>query len=156
MTYGLSPKKNNGQALVEFALAIPLVLFLIMGVIGFGHMFFTYITVVSASREGARTGIPIGNTVNGIPYYKDCAVIRAAAKRVGTFAGIQDANITITYDHGPSTTQSGTCPVSGTGPTVNTGDRIIVQVSILYKPFFPFVKLPQVTITTTTRHTIVN
>lgn len=47
-------KNNSGQSLVEFALLMPLILLLLMAIIEFGFMFNAYITLTSASREGAR------------------------------------------------------------------------------------------------------
>ena len=45
---------DSGAAAVEFALILPLLLILIIGLIDFGRMGFTQVSVTSASREGAR------------------------------------------------------------------------------------------------------
>lgn len=47
-------KDNKGQGLVEFALVMPLLLFLVLGIIQFGIILNGYITVTHAVREGAR------------------------------------------------------------------------------------------------------
>ena len=47
---------HRGQAIVEFALVLPLLLILLFGVIDFGRALQTYITINNASREGARLG----------------------------------------------------------------------------------------------------
>ena len=47
-------KKEDGQAVVEFALVLPLLLLLIFGAMDFGWLFFNKIQVNNASREGAR------------------------------------------------------------------------------------------------------
>lgn len=47
-------KDDRGQALVELALIMPLLIMLLFGVIEFGRVFNAYLTVTSASREGAR------------------------------------------------------------------------------------------------------
>ncbi|WP_105617248.1 TadE/TadG family type IV pilus assembly protein [Vallitalea okinawensis] len=53
----ITPLKNEkGQSLVEFAIILPLVLIIILGIIEFGIMFNAYLTITSASREGARLG----------------------------------------------------------------------------------------------------
>lgn len=46
--------KNRGQALVEFALVLPLLLILTMLIIQYGIIFYTTIGVTNLSREGAR------------------------------------------------------------------------------------------------------
>jgi Flp pilus assembly protein TadG len=42
-----------GQSLVEFALIIPLIMLLVMGIFDLGRLFYIKITLESASREGA-------------------------------------------------------------------------------------------------------
>jgi Flp pilus assembly protein TadG len=54
-------KNQKGQALVEFAVILPLLLLIIMGIIEFGLMLNSYLTVRNVSREGARAGI-VGST----------------------------------------------------------------------------------------------
>jgi hypothetical protein len=45
---------NRGQALVEMALILPILLLLFAGLIELGFSFYDYLTVVNAAREGAR------------------------------------------------------------------------------------------------------
>lgn len=47
-------KSEQGQALVEMALVIPLFFLLLFGVIEMGRVGFAYVTVSNASRAGAR------------------------------------------------------------------------------------------------------
>ncbi len=51
--------RNNekGQTMVEFALILPLLLFLLLGIIQFGIILNGQITVTSAAREGARVAV---------------------------------------------------------------------------------------------------
>ena len=48
---------ESGQDLIEFALILPLLLLLLLGIMEFGVAVFTYNTVANAAREGARYGI---------------------------------------------------------------------------------------------------
>lgn len=50
-------KNHKGQAMVEFALILPILLLLVMGIAEFGMMFNAYLSVQNATREGARIGI---------------------------------------------------------------------------------------------------
>jgi len=52
-----SLKNQKGQALVEFAIILPILLILVMGIFQFGMMLNTYLTIENASREGARAAI---------------------------------------------------------------------------------------------------
>lgn len=47
-------KKQNGQGIVEMALSITFLLFLVFGIIDFGRIFSAYLTLNHASREAAR------------------------------------------------------------------------------------------------------
>jgi len=48
---------QRAQGLVELALALPLLLLLVMGIVDLGMALRSYITVTNASREGARLAI---------------------------------------------------------------------------------------------------
>ena len=48
--------RARGQSLVEFALVLVPLLLLILGVVQFGLIFNSYVTMTNAAREGARTG----------------------------------------------------------------------------------------------------
>ena len=47
---------DDGQNLVEFALLLPVLLYILMGIMQFGLIFAAYITINNATREGARWG----------------------------------------------------------------------------------------------------
>jgi len=47
---------EEGQNIVEFALLLPILLWILMGIIQFGFIFAIYITLNNAVREGARWG----------------------------------------------------------------------------------------------------
>lgn len=48
-------KNNRGQAIVEFALVIPWLLLLVVGILEFGLILNQYMVVAEAAREGARS-----------------------------------------------------------------------------------------------------
>lgn len=56
---------QKGQSLVEFAIVLPLILLILLGIAQFGMMFNSYLTIQNATREGARVGI-VGGTNNEI------------------------------------------------------------------------------------------
>lgn len=49
-------RRDEGAAMVEFALILMILLLIVMGVIQFGFMFYTKYVITCASREGARYG----------------------------------------------------------------------------------------------------
>ena len=48
---------QRGQAVIEMALTLPLLLLVVFGIIDFGFMFQRYESVTNAAREGARLGV---------------------------------------------------------------------------------------------------
>lgn len=49
-------RSERGAELIEFALTLPLLLLLVLGIIEFGFLFQEYEVVTNAAREGARIG----------------------------------------------------------------------------------------------------
>jgi hypothetical protein len=54
---------EKGQSLVEFAILLPLLLLLLMGILEFGIMLNSYLTINNSAREGARLGIVSGSNI---------------------------------------------------------------------------------------------
>lgn len=143
-----------GQGLVEFAISLPILLFLVMGIIESGRLLFIYNAVSNASREAARYGAGVGNDGAGTQLrYRDCTGIVAAAERVGSLAGINGSDISIAYDNSGSGFTPG-CPPSEP-PYVTLGNRIRVRVSVPYKPIVPLIPFPSFNITSENVHTII-
>ena len=59
--------RSRGQALVELALALPVLLLIFMGLFDFGRAVFAYNSLSNAAREGARVAIVDQTIVGGIP-----------------------------------------------------------------------------------------
>ena len=55
-------KGNRGAELIEFALVLPLLLLLVLGIVDFGFLFPRLEVVTNAAREGARIAILPGYT----------------------------------------------------------------------------------------------
>jgi len=127
----------NGQAMVEFSLVLVIFLVLIFGIIEVGRFTMTYIVVASSSREAARYGVAVGDDGAGTDAkYEDCVGIREAAKRVSNaFLNLEDSNITIQYDKGPSSAIFASCPPNP--ENIQLGDRIVVNVTATYSPILP-------------------
>lgn len=159
-------KSQNAQGMVEFALVLPILLLVILGVFAFGHLFYVYSSVVSASREAARWGAATGVSAgaDSLPRYQNCEEIRATAARVAPIAGITQANspnantpgVQITYDKGPDDTTSPkpSCTTSP-GPSVSLGDRINVTVRVRYQPIVPLIPIPSFMLQANTARTII-
>lgn len=49
-------RSEEGQSFVEFALVLPFLVFLILGIVQFGRAWHNYISITDAARVGAREG----------------------------------------------------------------------------------------------------
>lgn len=56
-------KREDGQAMVEFALILPIFLLILCGIIDFGWLFYNQLSLNNACREGARYAVV--NTAEG-------------------------------------------------------------------------------------------
>lgn len=50
-------KREDGQAMVEFALILPIFLLILCGIIDFGWLFYNQLSLNNACREGARYAV---------------------------------------------------------------------------------------------------
>jgi hypothetical protein len=152
-SYSYFGKKERAQGMVEFALVIPIVLLLILGIVEFGRMMFVYSAVVTASREAVRYGSAAGENPSGVPRYMDCDGMKEAAKRLGSIAGIQGHDVVIEYNVVDGTDD---CPPASADEITSDGSaRIFVSVSALYQPIVPIINIPGFTISTESARTIV-
>ncbi len=111
--------RQRGQGMVEFALAFPVFLLIVLGIFEFGRLFVIYTSVYAAAREGARYGAAVDNLPS-------CGGgIESNADRVGFLAG--NPSVTHVYDHGPGTA---TFACASGGSNLGIGDRVLVTASI--------------------------
>ena len=91
---------ERGQSLVEFALILPVLMLILMGVFDFGRAFFAYNAISNGAREGARYGVihPDALDLDGPPYEENTIHGKAAAQ---TFIlDIDELNITVETPQG--------------------------------------------------------
>src|SRR5688500_4473000 len=103
----LTPKKSKAQAMVEFAIALPILLMLLYGILEAGRLLFIYSSIVTASRQAVRYGTATGLGDNGVPRYQDCAGIRASADRADYLNSFTAEDVHIYYDQGPDPLNTG-------------------------------------------------
>lgn len=132
---------EQGASLVEFAIIAPLLFLLLFGVIEFGRMIAVYTGVSTAAREGARFGTTLDdNDSDGAPNYVDCEGIRAAAKAKSVLVPLQDSDITITYDDGPTENPVASCASGNPSEDdVPDGSRIVVHISTTFESPVPII-----------------
>ena len=139
--FGRSRRRSGqrGQALVEFAFVLPIIVLVIVAFIEVGRAVFAWNTIANAARQGARVA-----AVNQLPDVTDCDEsrpiedpyephwsIRGCAIAAGGALGITSANVTVSYASPPSTTL--TCD-----PTLHVGCIAAITVTYNYSVSTPF------------------
>jgi Flp pilus assembly protein TadG len=141
---------HKGQAMVEFALAFPILLLIMLIIIELGHMLFYFGSVYAAAREGARYGAAVDDT-GGSAKFADQVGMRAAAKRVSFVTGLTDGQIVIEYDCGVGEAKTLTIPNCTGGDML----RVSVQVNTVYESIVPFPPVPDIPLSSTVVRTVV-
>ncbi len=88
-TLGARPSKHRwacerGAELIELAIALPLLLLVVMGIVDFGFLFHRYLVLTNAAMEGARVGV--------LPNYS----LGDAQSRATTYASVGGVPGTVT------------------------------------------------------------
>jgi Flp pilus assembly protein TadG len=130
---GQGSGRSRGQALVEFAIILPVFLMVGFGIFDFGLAFDASIGVSNAAREGARLGATQPNT-------------SAITTRVRDVAGrLDNANLSVTVSC--KTSGGGACPGGVGGAT--PGGSIIVSVTYDYPMLTPIAFGTRIPLTST-------
>ena len=79
--------RQNGQALIEFAVILPTLLMILLGIVEFGFVFSSHVTMQYATREGARMGAGLANGSAAFKCGEVDEQVIAAVQRVLTAAG---------------------------------------------------------------------
>lgn len=117
--------------MVEFALVLPIFLLVLSGILDFGYLLYSRMTVISAAREGARAAVMVSDTTT-IPTVALAAVQSAAAQ--GGLSGFTLSNVTETCVPGGGRSS---CSWTSGSTLAQAGDSVKVTVSYTYHSFFP-------------------
>ena len=113
-------REERGAALVEFALALPLLLVVLGGIVDFGFTFQRYEVITNAAREGARMASLPGYDQNSV----DQRVRAYVANGIGTAAASAPA-----MPSGAVTLTSGTIPIPVAGGGTKNMATVLVTVT---------------------------
>lgn len=110
-------KSRRGQSLLEFALILPVLVIVLVGIFDLGRAFFALITINNAAREGARYG-----TLNFDEL--DTTGILAATVLEAQGSGINIASSDVSI----------ACPDDGAAWPCNRGTAVRVTVNYTFTP----------------------
>jgi len=130
----LSGSRRDGQAMIEMAACIFLLLAIVMGIMEYGWLITKTYAVGNATREGARYAA-LGKTTTDV---------KTRVVQTGGSNFINTSNITIQYyDTASSTWQPVTDSTTTGQNTVAVGSQIRVTVTIAHKPLTGMVPVPR-------------
>ena len=140
--------RSEGQALVEFALVLPILILLLVGIFDFGRAVYAFNTVNNAAREGVRLAIvdqncnAVGQAARqhassiSVEWVYDASLTKGAA----CFGNAQDVHIQFLEagytgdDSGPPQDFNDSCdPDQLIGPTTGTRVGCIAEVTVTYR-----------------------
>jgi Flp pilus assembly protein TadG len=108
MTLRMVRRSERGNALIEFALVLPLLLIIFAGIVDFGLLFQRSEVVTNAAREGARIAVLPGYSTNDVRLRVRQYVQEGLNLTAGQVAAaLPDANITVAAPNPPLTTAGG-------------------------------------------------
>jgi hypothetical protein len=86
--------------MVEFALTLPILLFMTMGIIDFGRVLITFAQTSASVRNALRYGVILGDETAGPPNYLDCPQIHSIA---GSLLFANPPTVTVWYEKAADT-----------------------------------------------------
>ena len=146
----------RAQALVEFSIALPVLIVMLIGIMEVGRMIITYALVNNASRDAVRYASAVGRSDASPNNYKynDCAAIKGIATKSAFIVAL--SSITIDY-YNAAGTYIGTCDAtSGGDPDISVDSNYLVKVTVTasYKPVVKLIPIGQKNFTAISRRTI--
>lgn len=117
-------RTERGQAIVELALTLPLLLLIILGVFDFGLLFQQYEVVTNAAREGARLAVLTSQYTTGDARlraidYLAAGGINTSNVRAAPCTGVVAGSVCVSV-----TAQ--TVAITGTSPAKNVDEMVVV------------------------------
>ena len=141
---------TSGQALVEFALMIPLLLLLIINAVNFGAFIYAWITVADAARAAANYAA-LGSASVGSPASATNAQITSLT--TSDTSSLPSAVTVCVNTNATTSASTGTCSFTISSipadPEAPTYVSLAVDVSYTYAPFFSSFNFPALGIYTT-------
>lgn len=140
-----SVQKRAGQALIEFALIMPLALLLAINAVNFGGYIFAWITVAGAARDGAEY-MMMSSASAGSPMAATGSQISALV--TSDVASLLNKASVVTSVCTNSTTAANGC-TNLSDPEAPTYTLATLDVTYTYNPFIPLFSFPKLGISAT-------
>jgi Flp pilus assembly protein TadG len=123
-------RDTRGQTLVEFAIVLPIMLLVLMGLVDLGRAVYSYNTLAQAARSASRTAIVNQNVTN----------VQNSAIAAAPTLGLTATNVDVCF----KTSQSAQTNCASTTDNCPQSTRVIgclaiVRASVSYAPMTPVI-----------------
>jgi Flp pilus assembly protein TadG len=108
-------RRGRGQSLVEFSLALPIVFFLVLGIVEGGRLVYSLATLDFAVEEGGRYA--------ALPGTASVSAVQSSVSTNAHFITVPTSSVTVSVNNGAKVYTSRA-----------SGDRVVVSATYTYSP----------------------
>ena len=153
LTYGIGACSGTGhqqgQALLEFTLTLPLLFLLILVTVNFGTWLYAWVEIGNTARAAANYAIMGGASAGLPPSATGAQIVSLITNDLSTLPNTSGSNPTISIcqnSNGTITSLSGTCPTGANAPPADPESpsyvSLTVDVTYTYTPLFSAFNFP--------------
>lgn len=113
-------RRDTGAVAVEFALILPILVALLLGVVTAALSFGTALSTTDAVREGARYGATTVTSPGPSGFTSWASAVRTKTAEL-SYGGVDENQVCVQLVKGASVVQSSTCNVSASAPASPAG-----------------------------------
>ena len=126
-------RHGRGQALVEFAIVMPIIVLAVLGLVDLGRAVYSYNTLAQSARQAARTAIVNQNLTN----------VRNQAIASAPTLGLTAANVDVCFKTATSTQADCSNPATDNCPQSARvlGCLALVRTHMSYQPMTPVISM---------------
>jgi Flp pilus assembly protein TadG len=126
-------REDRGSQVVEFALILPVLLLIVLGIINFGYLFGQKLALNQAVREGARMAV-VPTSGNPAPPDTDTEVASFVRAATGGLLVASNVVVTVQKEAATPTPAAQGCATTGVG----VGDQLRVSASYAARPLVTY------------------
>ena len=133
---------SRGQSLVEFAIVLPIITLVVLGLFDLGRAVFTYNTLAQAARQGNRAAIVDQNSDR----------VKAVAVAAAPTIGLTSSNLSVCFKTEDSSQTNCSSSTDNCSSSVRViGCLAIVTASVTYVPITPVISImfPSISLSST-------
>jgi len=123
--------RSRGQSLVEFAITLPIIVFIVLGLIDLGRGVFAYNTLAQAARQGNRMAI----------VDQDVSRVQSAAIAAAPTLGLGSSNVDVCFKEADTSERDCNAPSTDNCPAASRviGCLAVVEAHTTFTPLTPVI-----------------